>query len=121
LSGIPRVASPSASHRSAKIKSTSIIVAAELRYGATKRASTRLSAQLEAVLGAIAVLPLESPTEVVYGTLRTQLEKRGRPIGANDLLIAAQTLALGHTLVTASTEEFSYVPELSLENWLRDG
>jgi tRNA(fMet)-specific endonuclease VapC len=100
---------------------TSIIVAAELRYGATKRASARLSAQLEAVLGAILVLPFESPFEAVYGTLRTQLEKRGRPIGANDLLIAAQTLALGHTLVTDNTKEFSYVPDLSLENWLRDG
>jgi tRNA(fMet)-specific endonuclease VapC len=100
---------------------TSIIVAAELRYGATKRASARLSAQLEAVLGAIPVLSFESPSEVVYGALRTQLEKQGRPIGANDLLIAAQTLALGHTLVTDNTKEFSYVPELSLENWLRDG
>jgi len=98
---------------------TSIIVAAELRYGATKRASARLSAQLEAVLGAIAVLPFESPFEVAYGALRTELEKRGRPIGANDLLIAAQTLALGHTLVTDDTKEFSYAPELSLENWLR--
>lgn len=99
---------------------TSIIVAAELRYGATKRASARLSAQLETVLGAIPVLPFESPSEVVYGALRAQLEKRGRPIGANDLLIAAQTLALGQTLVTDNTTEFSYVPELSLENWLRD-
>ena len=99
---------------------TSIIVAAELRYGASKRASARLSAQLEAVLSAIPVLPFESPAEVVYGTLRTELEKRGRPIGANDMLIAAQTLALGHTLVTDNTKEFSCVHELSLENWLRD-
>lgn len=100
---------------------TSIIVAAELRYGATNRASARLSAQLEAVLSAISVLPFESPFDVVYGTLRTQLEKRGRPIGANDLLIAAHTLTLGHTLVTDNTKEFSCVPELLLENWLREG
>jgi tRNA(fMet)-specific endonuclease VapC len=100
---------------------TSIIVAAELRYGATKRASARLSAQLEAVLGAIPVLPFEPPSEVLYGTLRTELKKQGRPIGANDLLIAAQTLALGHTLVTDNTKEFSYVTELTLENWLREG
>jgi tRNA(fMet)-specific endonuclease VapC len=100
---------------------TSIIVAAELRYGATKRASARLAAQLEAVLAAIPVLSLEAPSDVVYRTLRTQLESRGRPIGANDLLIAAQTLALGHTLVTDNASEFAYVPELSLEDWLRDG
>ena len=99
---------------------TSIIVAAELRYGATKRASARLSAQLEAVLGALTVLPLEVPIDVVYGEIRTQIEKKGRPIGANDLLIAAQTLALGHTLVTDNVAEFAQVPRLSLENWLRD-
>jgi tRNA(fMet)-specific endonuclease VapC len=99
---------------------TSIIVAAELRYGAAKRGSARLSAQLEAVLGAMPVLPVETPADVVYGALRTELEKQRRPIGANDLLIAAQTLALGHTLVTDNTAEFSRVSGLSLENWLRD-
>jgi len=98
---------------------TSIIVAAELRYGAAKKASARLSAQLEAVLGAIEVLAFEHPADIVYGALRAQIEKKGRPIGANDLLIAAQALALRHTLVTDNTSEFSHVPELALENWLR--
>src|SRR5437660_1165022 len=79
---------------------TSIIVAAELRYGASKKGSPRLSAQLEQVLGAIDVLPLEHPADVVYGELRARLERTGRPIGANDMLIAAHALALGHTLVT---------------------
>src|ERR1700709_2863863 len=78
---------------------TSIIVAAELRYGAAKKASQRLSAQLEAVLGAVAVLAFEAPADVIYGELRARLERAGRPIGANDLLIAAQALALGHTVV----------------------
>ena len=98
---------------------TSIIVAAELRYGAAKKASARLSAQLEAVLGAIEVLAFENPADIVYGALRAQIEEKGRPIGANDLLIAAQALALRHTLVTDNTSEFSRVPELALENWLR--
>src|ERR1035438_7806727 len=79
--------------------STSIIVAAELRYGAAKKGSARLRAQVEAVLGAIAVLPFEKPADAVYGSLRARLEQAGRPIGANDLLIAAQALALGYTLV----------------------
>src|ERR1700686_1063361 len=85
---------------------TSIIVAAELRYGAAKRASSRLSKQLEAVLGAIDVLALEPPADIVYGELRTRLERSGRPIGANDMLIAAQALALGHTIVTDNEREF---------------
>ena len=98
---------------------TSIIVAAELRYGAAKEASPRLSAQLEAVLGAIDVLAFEAPADTVYGMLRARLEAQGRPIGANDLLIAAQALALRHTLVTDNVSELSRVPELPIDNWLR--
>lgn len=65
---------------------TSIIVAAELRYGADKKGSPRLSSQLDAVLGALEVLPFETPADATYGLLRTRLEKRGTPSGANDLL-----------------------------------
>jgi predicted nucleic acid-binding protein len=54
---------------------TSIIVAAELRYGATKKGSPRRSAQLEAVLGALEVLPFEAPADAAYGLLRTRLEQ----------------------------------------------
>ena len=99
--------------------STSIIVAAELRYGATKKASLRLSAQLEAVLGAIEVLPFEAPADAAYGLLRTRLEQAARPIGANDLLIAAQALSLGYTIVTDNEREFAHVEDLRRENWLR--
>jgi len=98
---------------------TSIIVAAELRYGAAKKQSTRLTAQLESVLGALEVLPLEAPVDTTYGALRARLEKEGRPIGANDLLIAAQALALGYTLVTDNEKEFAQVKDLPRENWLR--
>ena len=98
---------------------TSIIVAAELRYGATKKNSPRLSAQLEAVLGALEVLPVEKPADEAYGLLRTKLERAGRPIGANDLLIASQTLSLGYTIVTDNEREFAQVANLAHENWLR--
>jgi tRNA(fMet)-specific endonuclease VapC len=98
---------------------TSIIVAAELRYGATKKGSPRLLAQLEAVLGALEVLPFEVPADAAYGLLRTRLEQVGRPIGANDLLIAAQTLSLGYTIVTDNDKEFAHVEDLRRENWLR--
>jgi tRNA(fMet)-specific endonuclease VapC len=98
---------------------TSIIVTAELRYGAAKRGSPRLSAQLEAVLGALEVLPFESPADAAYGLLRARLERIGRPLGANDLLIAAQAIALGYTLVTNNEKEFGRVENLPRENWLR--
>ena len=98
---------------------TSIVVAAELRYGAKKKQSPRLSAQLEAVLGALEILPLEKPADVSYGSIRAQLERAGKPIGANDLLIAAQALTLGYAVVTDNGKEFSRVKHLRLENWLR--
>ena len=98
---------------------TSIIVSAELRYGAAKKGSRRLSAQLEAVLGALEVLPFEMPADATYAAVRTELEKAGTPIGAHDLLIAAQALALGYTLVTDNEREFARVSHLPRQNWLR--
>ena len=97
---------------------TSIIVAAELRYGATKKASPKLTAQLEAVLGALAVIPFESPSDVVYGKIRSRLETIGKPIGSNDLLIAAQAVALRLTIVTDNDAEFARIDGLGRENWL---
>ena len=98
---------------------TSIIVATELRYGATKKNSSRLTSQLEAVLGAIEVLALEAPVDAIYGSIRTALERTGQPIGANDLLIAAHALALDLTVVTDNEREFLRVDNLRVENWLR--
>jgi tRNA(fMet)-specific endonuclease VapC len=98
---------------------TSIVVAAELRYGATRKNSARLTSQLEAVLDALEVLPLEAPVDAVYGVIRTGLERSGQPIGANDLLIAAHALALDLTLVTDNGREFSRINGLRVENWLR--
>ncbi len=98
---------------------TSIIVAAELRYGAAKKQSARLTAQLEAVLGALEILPFEKPADVAYGSVRARLEQMGKPIGGNDLLIAAQALALDHTMVSDNEKEFARVHGLRLENWLR--
>ena len=98
---------------------TSIVVAAELRYGAAKKESRRLSTQLEAILERLEILPLEQPVDSVYAALRVKLEKRGTIIGANDLLIAAHTMALEYILVTDNEREFSRVASLTIENWLR--
>lgn len=97
---------------------TSIIVAAELRFGAAKSGSKRLARQVDRILAVMDVLPLEAPSDRHYATIRKQLEKRGHLIGPNDLLIAAQALAGNCTLVTANEREFSMVPSLKVENWL---
>ena len=97
---------------------TSIVVAAELRYGAHKSGSSRLKRQLEVVLAAMDVLPLEPSADLFYGKLRVALESRGEPIGPNDMLIAAQALAEGITVVTANEREFRRVRGLKVQNWL---
>lgn len=97
---------------------TSIVVACELRYGAAKRGSKRLRRQVEAVLGAIAVLPLEPGVDRHYAEIRSTLEKLGTPIRANDLLIAAHARTLRAVCVTANVAEFSRVAGLKVENWL---
>lgn len=98
---------------------TSIVVAAELRFGAAKKGSERLTNQLETILGAIEVLPFTAPADHLYGELRTKLEKAGKPIGGNDMLIAAHALASDHILVTDNEREFSRIEGLPIENWLR--
>ena len=97
---------------------TSIVVAAELRYGAVKRGSARLAKQLDVILAAMDIVPFESPMDRVYADVRNALEQRGRPIGGNDLIIAAQALALDAVLVTDTVKEFEQVPGLKVENWV---
>ncbi|MFE4105803.1 type II toxin-antitoxin system VapC family toxin [Almyronema epifaneia] len=97
---------------------TSIIVACELRFGVVKSGSSRLVQQIERILEVLTVLPLESPVDKHYASIRTNLEQAGTPIGPNDLLIAAHSLVLDLTLVTANTREFERVPALKLDNWL---
>ena len=97
---------------------TSIVVAAELRYGCAKAGSKRLGEAVGNILAELEVLPLEIPADTEYGRLRAQLEQRGKPIGANDLLIAAHALSVDATIVTANVDEFARVEGLRLENWL---
>jgi len=96
---------------------TSIVVACELRYGAQKKGSPRLAAQLEAILAALPVLAFEADADRHYGEIRVALERSGRPIGANDLLIAAHARAAGLGLVTRNAREFSRVPGLRVSSW----
>lgn len=97
---------------------TSIVVACELRYGAAKKGSAQLSERIESLLASLEILPLEQGADRRYAEVRSHLDRLGKPIGPNDLLIAAHALALDLTLVTGNVEEFSRVPGLPTENWL---
>ncbi|MGE0666026.1 MAG: type II toxin-antitoxin system VapC family toxin [Sphingomonadales bacterium] len=98
---------------------TSIVAAGELRFGAAKRRSQMLTTKVEDLLMAIPVINLSIPVDRIYGEVRASLERDGKPIGANDLLIAAHALALGCIVVTDNEREFSRVPGLTIENWVR--
>lgn len=99
---------------------TSIIVAAELRFGAAKRNALRLTKQVESILAAMEIQPFDAPMDCAYAQLRWALEQSGRPIGPNDMLIATQALSTECILVTANVDEFSRVVGLRVENWLAD-
>jgi tRNA(fMet)-specific endonuclease VapC len=97
---------------------TSIIVAAELRYGCAKSGSRRLIEVVEELLSEIDILPFDVPADAAYGMIRTALEVSGQPIGGNDLLIAVHAQAIAATVVTANEGEFKRVRGLKVENWL---
>lgn len=97
---------------------TSVIVAAELHFGALKKGSERLSHQVDKVLSALDTLPLEPACVPHYAEIRLALEQCGQPIGANDLLIAAHARACGLILVTHNCREFDRVPEMHTQDWL---
>lgn len=98
---------------------TSIVVVAELRYGYTKIASVRLQQAYERFFGSITIEGWGTPFDHVYADIRDHLEKKGRPIGAMDMLIASHARATDAIMVTANEKHFSQVPGLKIENWLR--
>ncbi|MGD9896028.1 MAG: type II toxin-antitoxin system VapC family toxin [Candidatus Methylacidiphilaceae bacterium] len=97
---------------------TSIVVAAELRYGCARKGSAKLLARVEDALQMIPVLPLDVPADREYGGIRAELEAAGQIIGFNDLLIGAHAYSLGMTLATDNIGEFSRIRGLTVENWL---
>ena len=99
---------------------TSIIVAAELRFGAAKSSSKKLADRVELILSALEILPLQMPADHHYAVIRQDLTRLGTTIGPNDMLIAAHALSEDLTVVTANTGEFSRVPNLKVENWIED-
>ena len=97
----------------------SVITYGELRLGAEKSASRPVALErLERLIEWVPVLSLPPDAVIGYGLIRAALERQGRPIGANDLWIAAHALAAKLTLVSNNTREFERIAGLTLENWV---
>lgn len=98
----------------------SIITYGELLYGAEKSHSPKKAFHtLNDLTSLIPPLPMPTKAAKHYGKIRSTLEKKGKPIGNNDLWIAAHVLALDLTVVTNNTKEFARIPKLKVENWLQ--
>jgi tRNA(fMet)-specific endonuclease VapC len=94
------------------------IVRAELLYGALKSAQpNRNTERLAYFFGGFPCLPFDDRASDVYAKIRLQLEKAGKPIGPNDLLIAATAIANRLILVTHNTQEFGRIEGLIVEDW----
>ena len=96
----------------------SLITFGELCYGAEK--SRQRASAIETLTRLRELIPVLAPSAAVgdaYGMLRAHLERKGTPIGNNDLWIAAHALALGARLVTNNVREFERVPRLKVVNW----
>ena len=102
--------------------SISSISYAELCFGvAHSEHIERNTRQLEEFCLDLDILPFGAAAGIHYGEIRHSLTRHGRPIGANDLLIAAHARSADATLVTNNEAEFRRVPGLSVENWLVKG
>lgn len=96
----------------------SVVVVAELRYGADHSARRRANhARIDILVEEIEVLDFDLRAAAAYGRVRARLEAGGTPIGPNDMLIAAHALSRGLTVVTDNTAEFRRVKGLKVENW----
>lgn len=97
----------------------SAITLSELFHGAEKSAKvSRNLVVVEEFASLLEVLPYTAKASQHYGAIRSALEKAGRPIGVNDLHIAAHARSEGLTLVTNNLGEFERVPGLLTENWV---
>lgn len=94
----------------------SAITLAELRFGASRKKSSRLHELIDAVTANIAIVPFEEGAAGEFGR-GAELAERGSPIGEFDVLIAAHAIAVSAVLVTNNVKHFSRVKGLRVENW----
>ncbi|MBK6729387.1 MAG: type II toxin-antitoxin system VapC family toxin [Xanthomonadales bacterium] len=97
----------------------SAITHGELLFGAMKsRQRERVLAEIAELILWVPALVLPEGASLHYATLRAEAEAAGKPIGGNDLWIAAHALASELTLVTNNEREFKRVPGLRVQNWV---
>ena len=95
------------------------LVAAELMYGAEKSTKREYSIKvIKTFLSLYEIVSFDEKAAGHYATIRAELERKGKTIGGNDIIIAATVLANAGILVTHNTGEFSRVSQLIVEDWI---
>jgi len=90
----------------------------ELIYGAEKSSQVdRNLADIEGFTAQVDIMPFDSQAATHFGQVRSELYRKGKPIGPYDMMIAGHARALGLTLVTNNLQEFKRVPGLRVINW----
>jgi len=98
----------------------SAICEAELRFGLERRNSERLWLEYCHYLeNRIRLLPVDKPVADIFGKLKSELERKGRPRADFDLFVAATALSNDLVLVTANDRHFRDIPNLKIENWTK--
>ena len=113
----PHLLHRSRQHDPSEIKLCSV-VRAELLYGAHRSSQREANmALLERFFAPFESIPFDDESAGHYGQIRFGLEKAGKTIGPNDLMIASIARSRDLVLVTHNTDEFSRVPDLRIEDW----
>lgn len=95
----------------------SAITAAELRFGADKRKSSKLHARIDTLIVTMKVVPFDEICARHFGAIVSSLAREGTPIGDRDVMIAATAIAVRAILVTRNVQHFKRVRDLRVENW----
>ncbi len=106
---------------SGTLQFTSCICVMELRYGSRRREDHEVFWRRiqDVLLSRVEILDVGEETAILAGDLAVALSRKGFGMSAEDLLIAATTLQVDMTLITANTKHFEIVPGLKFENWIR--
>ena len=97
----------------------SAVTVMELRYGATRRQSPKLTASVDAFLSGISVLTFDAEAAERAGVVRAKMETKGLSIALADCQIAGTALAYELTLVTHD-KDLMRVPDLKVVDWRSD-
>lgn len=97
----------------------SVITEAELLYGVARTNSKKITADIvQNFLRRLVIFEWDGAAAKHYSLLRADMEKKGKPIGNMDLMIAAHALSISATIVTNNTRHFTIIPKLKVANWV---